>query len=231
MIDRYDWAGGPEAMLRFGPARGPVVIAALPPFEEANRTRTFLVTLLRALAVLGVAGLLPDLPGTGESLVPGEEVRLRDWRGAFAAAARKAERPYSIAIRAGALIDTDAELAGRWHFAPQTGSALVRELLRTRSLVDGLPEGVDLDDPHDNGRPLSLAGNMISRALLRDLHQAEPAPGAAPLRRVALAGDPAEAELRVEGTPLWRRSEPANDSVLAQTLARDIRDWIESCGG
>jgi thioredoxin reductase len=40
MIDRYDWAGGSEAMLRFGPATGPIVVLALPLFEEANRTRT-----------------------------------------------------------------------------------------------------------------------------------------------------------------------------------------------
>ncbi|RYD50253.1 MAG: hypothetical protein EOP60_12200, partial [Sphingomonadales bacterium] len=60
MIDHYDWAGGREAMLRFGPATGPVVIAALPLFEEANRTRTFVVTLLRALAERGIAGALPD---------------------------------------------------------------------------------------------------------------------------------------------------------------------------
>ncbi len=37
-------------MLRFGPADGLVVVAALPLFEEANRTRAFMVTILRALA-------------------------------------------------------------------------------------------------------------------------------------------------------------------------------------
>ncbi len=42
-IDHYDWSGGREALLRFGPDTGPVVILALPLFEEANRTRTFAV--------------------------------------------------------------------------------------------------------------------------------------------------------------------------------------------
>ena len=31
-------------MIRFGPDTGPVVVAALPLFEEANRTRAFMVT-------------------------------------------------------------------------------------------------------------------------------------------------------------------------------------------
>src|SRR3546814_16458509 len=70
MIGRYDWAGGTEAMLRFGPDTGPVVVLALPLFEEANRTRAFAVTMLRALAARGVARVLPDLPGPGERLVP-----------------------------------------------------------------------------------------------------------------------------------------------------------------
>src|SRR3546814_8507695 len=70
MIGRYGWAGGTEERLRFGPDTGPVVVLALPLFEEANRTRAFAVTMLRALAERGVASVLPDLPGQGESLVP-----------------------------------------------------------------------------------------------------------------------------------------------------------------
>ncbi len=69
MIDHYDWPGGREAMLRFGPTNGPVMIVAPPLFEEANRTRAFVVTILRALAERGIASALPDLPGTGESLL------------------------------------------------------------------------------------------------------------------------------------------------------------------
>src|SRR3546814_21095544 len=70
MIGRYDWAGGTEAMLRFGPDTGPVVVLALTLFEEANRTRAFAVPMLRALAERGVASVLPALPGQGESAGP-----------------------------------------------------------------------------------------------------------------------------------------------------------------
>ena len=63
-IEHYDWAGGREAMLRFGPDE-PRVIVSLPLFEEANRTRAFAVTLLHALAARDIGGLLPDWPGHG----------------------------------------------------------------------------------------------------------------------------------------------------------------------
>ena len=80
MIDHYDWAGGREAMIRFGPSTGPVVVAVLPLFEEANRTRTFLTGVLRRLAERHIASVLPDLPGQGESLVPTENAMRTDHR-------------------------------------------------------------------------------------------------------------------------------------------------------
>jgi len=85
MIDQYDWAGGCEAMIRFGSGTGPVVVLALPLWEEANRTRTFAVRLLRLLAERGIAGALPDLPGQGESAIDSEYAMLAGWRTAFAA--------------------------------------------------------------------------------------------------------------------------------------------------
>ena len=84
-IESYAWRGGREAMLRFGPDCGPVVTLALPLFEEANRTRAFAVDLLRVLAAQGIGGVLPELPGQGESEVPPERARLCNWRAAFAA--------------------------------------------------------------------------------------------------------------------------------------------------
>jgi alpha-beta hydrolase superfamily lysophospholipase len=70
-------------MLRFGPATGPVVVVALPLFEEANRTRAFAVTICRALAKRGVASVLPDLPGQGESETPLESLSILDLQTAY----------------------------------------------------------------------------------------------------------------------------------------------------
>ena len=235
MIDHYDWPGGREAMLRFGPTTGPVVIAAMPLFEEANRTRAFVVTILRALAERGIASALPDLPGTGESLTETEDACLTDWQEAFlsASVALKANHGlvHGLAVRGGALLDSTARLASRWHFAPAAGDSLVRDMLRTR-LAAGKESGeeVDTDAIDPPGPPIELAGNRISRTLLAELGQAMPMT-AAPLRTVRLDTDTQPADRHVAGPPLWRRSEPGNDPALARLLADDIAAWIASCAG
>ncbi len=222
MIDGYDWAGGREALWRFGPDDGPVVALALPPFEEANRTRTFAVGLLRALAVRGVGSMLPDLPGQGESLRPTETVTLDDWRAAFAAACATAGRPVVVAsIRGGALIDVDAVAAGRWQLSPQPGARLVRELRRV-ALAAG--------EADQAGTMLTMSGNRIAQALLGDLERAEPSP-VHPVRVVRLGTDPAPADLRIDAAPLWRRAEPDDDRILADTLADDLAAWSRACVG
>lgn len=228
MIDHYDWAGGREAMWRFGPARGPVVIAALPLFEEANRTRTFTVAILRALAQRGIASALPDLPGQGESLVATDRVTLADWRAAFAAAARALGcLAHGLAIRSGALVDQDAELASRWQFAPLNGDALVRELKRVAAMGGQPFQLVAGRDLHD-GDSVEVAGTRMSRTLLRELSVAERVVDG-PVRVVRLADDAMNADLRLDGSPLWRRAEPDHDAELASRLADDVAAWISRC--
>ncbi|WP_326524152.1 hypothetical protein [Sphingomonas sp.] len=214
MIDHYDWAGGREAMLRLGPDSGPVVIVALPLFEEANRTRTFAVTMMRALAERGVASVLPDLPGTNDSLVATRDATLADWRAAYAAVATSTGAVASVAIRSGAMIDGAADALARWHLSPQDGSGLLRELRRA-----GLVE---------REAWIEVAGNDLSRDLLDALAQATPSEGA---RTVRLSSDPAAADVKIEAVPLWRRAEPDNDPVLAESLAADIADWVQTCAG
>jgi len=205
LIDWYDWPGGREAMIRLGPDHGPVVVVVLPLFEEANRTRTFAVTMMRALAVRGVASALPDLPGTGDSLVATEAATLADWQSALSAAAASVGARASVAIRSGALLD--GAIANRWHLAPQNGAALVRELDRLRA-ADG-----------------RIAGNRVDPGVIDALSLAAPAAA----RTVRLESDPGPADRTVPGAPLWRRAEPGNDPVLAEALADDIVDWVRQC--
>jgi len=215
-FDRYDWAGGREAMLRFGPDAGPLVVAVLPLFEEANRTRAFLVAMLRALAGRGIGSILPDLPGTGESVVETRDLRLPDLRQAFAALVGTLGVPvYALTIRSGALVDCDASLAGRWRLAPQAGDDLLRDLNRIRAAST---------KPDAEG----YAGNCLSEALLADLRDAVPYD---PSRTVRLESDPRPADARYPGAPLWRRSEPGSDAALAEALAADVAGWIATCGG
>jgi hypothetical protein len=215
-FDHYDWAGGRETMLRFGPDAGPRVVAVLPLFEEANRTRAFLVAMLRALEERGIGSILPDLPGTGESVVETRDLRLPDLRQAFVALVGTLDVPvYALTIRSGALVDCDASLAGRWRLAPQAGGDLLRDLSRIRAASTM---------PDEDG----YAGNSLSEALLADLCDAVPCDAS---RTVRLESDPRPADARYPGAPLWRRSEPGSDATLSDKLAADIAGWIATCGG
>jgi len=216
-FDTYDWNGGREAMLRFGPESGPIVIAALPLFEEA--TRQFTCTILRALADHGIGSILPDLPGAGESVVATLDAKLSDQRRAYSELTQRlGGRSYALSIRSGALLDTDADLAGRWHLAPQTGADLVRDLERTRAAAGKFDRGDE------------YAGNRLSPEMLAELRDAVPCEDG--LHRVVrLDTDPRAADATYAGAPLWRRSEPGNDISLVQQLAVDIALWIASCEG
>ena len=207
-IDHYSWRGGREAMLRFGPDDGPRVILAMPLYEEANRTRAFAVDLLRELATRGIGSLLPDLPGSGESLIVTRDATLTAMREAYAGLA--GDDAFAVGIRSGALLDHDARLRGRWHLSPIDGADLVRELARVA-----------------NGAGL-YAGNAIGDEMMRELATATPTRAAA--RIVRLNSDPREADLKLAGGPLWRRAEPDKDPVLAAAAAQDIATWIATCG-
>ena len=211
-FDTYDWSGGREAMLRFGADAGPIVVAALPLFEEANRTRQFACTILRALAERGIGSVLPDFPGTGESLVATADATLSDQRRAYSALAQQLGADiYALSIRSGALLEGDATLAGRWHLSPQSGEELVRDLERARAAASR-PEG-------------EYAGNRLSSERLAALRDAGPRVDGR-CRIIRLDTDPREADATYPGAPLWRRSEPDNNIGLAQKLAADIAYWI-----
>lgn len=216
-------------MLRFGPAEGPVVVAALPLFEEANRTRAFVVTILRALAERGIAGALPDLPGQGESPLPTHAASLDKLRSAFAAALASLDRPaFSLAIRSGALLDAAATPVGRYHLSPMTGADLRRELIRARQA--SAREAGEAFDPatiDTATEPVELAGNLIAPKLLADLAVAKPSEAA--LRTVRLETEAKPADAKLPGSPLWRRAEPDNDRTFAQSVADDIAAWIATC--
>lgn len=226
MFADYDWARGREAMVCLGPADAPVVALALPPFEEANRLRTFAMGMLRALAERGIASILPDLPGTGESRIATTDAVLEDWRQAFADACEAAGAVAALTIRAGALVDAAAPVELRWRFAPQDGASLVRELIRVRQ-ANAREEGTTFDaaEIDADGPPIPIAGNILSRPLLRALRAAAPEP-ALGLRTVRLESDAQPADIKVPGSPLWRRAEPGDERTLALVLADDVAAWL-----
>lgn len=198
-------------MLRLGPASGPTVLAAMPLFEEANRTRAAMMDVLRRLAARGIGAALPDLPGTADSLLPTEAATLAGWRGAFAAAAGTLPGPvHVVAWRGGALVDAVEAPASRWYLSPIPGTVVMRDLRRVQAA----------------GGSGLLAGNRLSDALITALERQAPPRHA---RVVRLETDPRPADAKVAGRPLWRSAEPGTDAALQAAVAEDIADWIAIC--
>ena len=204
---RYRVGDRDEWMMRIG--EGPALLFLPPLFEEMNRTRALLAATMRTLAAQGFACWLPDLPGTGESERALEAVSWQDWRDAAASAFAAAGAAASVGLRGGALLDEPAP--ARWRFAPATGASLARDLARAGLMTEG------------------GGGYAPSESLLVPLGSAEPAPGGT-VRTLRLASDRADADLKLEGPPLWRRAEPQNSYELAEAMAYDISHWVRECG-
>lgn len=207
---RYRAGDGDEWLMRIG--SGPALLFLPPLFEELNRTRALLAAVMRRLAGQGFGCWLPDLPGTGESERALAQVSWQDWRGAAAAAAEAVGAAASVSLRGGALLDDAAAAPCRWRMAPATGASLARDLARAGLMTEG-----------------GGGGYAPSATLLAALAGAEPAAGDL-VRTIRLASDRAEADLKLEGPPLWRRAEPQTSPELAEAMASDILQWIRACG-
>jgi hypothetical protein len=212
----YSWRGGSELWTRRGDHHPRQLLILEPLFEEKNRTRRLIAQIMVALDQAEIGTILPDLPGTGESLTDISKVSIADWQDAVKAAVLQAKPGYVASFRGGALLD-DQRLA-TWRFAPEDGARIARDLRRTQ-LASG------------SASPL-YAGHALSDPFLGALEDLVPAPLPAPLptvRTVRLARDIADADARYEGAPLWRRAEPGEDVGLAIALAQDLISWIATC--
>lgn len=204
--------------MRIGEAGAPAVLLVPPLFEEMNRTRALMAAAMWALAGRGFGCWLPDLPGTGESERALGEIEWEEWRHGVASAARHAAAaagrlPLVASIRGGALLDDSAEAPGQWRLSPAAGSSIVRDMERS-----GLAGGV------------AWAGYAPSKGLVEALARAEPA-GGDRVRTARLSSDRGEADSKLDGPALWRRSEPGNSTELAEAMAADIADWAGACDG
>lgn len=198
----------PPSWLQFGESHRLQTLVIEPLFEEANRCRWLIAEVMRGLDRGGVGSRLADLPGTGESAVDIADVRLADWEAAVAAYA-----PALIAsFRGGALIDGGAT-QGVWRLSPETGDRIVRDLKRATLT---------------SGDSTLYAGHALSPALLGELEGASLPPNAN-IRTVRLETEAADADLKIAGSPLWRRAEPGEDPALAAAIVSDLIDWAKQC--
>lgn len=217
----YEWSGGIEWMLVHEANNGPQVILIPPFFEEMNFLRGFLVDIARSLSAKGVGSWLPDLPGTGESLLHLRDIGWDDWREAIRAAsetvaASVGSRPHVASFRGGALLCDMVDARSWWSYAPATGASLLRYLQRTQ-LISDIEN--DQEEPDIETEIAFHGGYELSRPMRDALDVAIEPPVDGP-RRMVPAGP---------GTPLWRRAEPGRDPELSALLADDIATWIATC--
>ena len=166
----------------------------------------------RALGECEIGVTICCLPGTGESLIDIADVSLADWR-AEAGGAIATIKPTVIAsLRGGALLDDRGRAKGWWRFAPETGARIVRDLCRAKLA----------------GESGLYAGHRLSDGFLTNLEAATPA-AVAPLRIARLESDAGEADVKLPGSPLWRRAEPGEDGLLAAAIAADLAKWTVTC--
>lgn len=227
----YDWRGGRERIAEIG-ADGPVILFLAPFFEEANRTRHLLIETMRALGRKGYRCVLPDLPGTLESLTPLDSLDWADWTGAVSAAAAATDARHAVSVRGGALLDGAIDVASRWRLAPAEGSALLRDLIRIRMAADredGVAATAADVEASALSTPFEVAGYRIAPAFVGALKAAATV-DTTPSRIARLVTDAQPADVKLAGQPLWRRSEPEHDPALSEAIAADIADWIATCG-
>ncbi len=227
-------AGTHEWVITRGPTSADRVLFVPPLFEELNRCRRLIAEVGRRLAARGIGSWLPDLPATGESDRTLVDIGWDDWRASIAdaadALAREAAAVHVVSIRGGALID-DAATAARswWRLAPVEGSALWRDLVRSRLAVDREAAGTLTAtgiETAASSEAVELAGYSIPPRLSLPFRSAVPAAMGTSCRHATLTSSPG-ADVRLPGPPPWRQTEPGDCPTLAQAMAADIADWIE----
>lgn len=203
-------SGAREYALSFdrGRAHRVLVIPAL--FEEGNKLRRFTVDVMRHLDAAGIDCLLPDLPGTNESMAALSDQTLEGWRNAARAAAQHFRAGHLLCVRGGALLDW-GELRS-FHYASTSGASLLRMLARAQAMAEKeAGSGTNSEQLLEAGKQdgVTLAGFALGPQMVRELLVAKP--GA--LRAVSTSQD------ELGGPGLWLRAEPAHDAGQAGKLA------------
>jgi len=125
---------GEEFAAIAGPDDAPARVLIVPAlFDEANKSRRLLAQTMRLLAERGVASVLPDLPGCGESLAPLELQDIASWRTAVRKCVRHFGATHFLAIRGGAILLPRG--ANGWSFEPVGGAAQLRTMARARTIA------------------------------------------------------------------------------------------------
>lgn len=187
-----------------------LIVPAL--FDEANRLRRLTVETMRRLDGAGIDSMLPDLPGTNESLQPLDVQEPHDWSDAMTAAARLFGATHVLGIRGGCLF-TPRHLP-RLHYAPTKAAAILRQMLRARTLAAreaGLEETREGLMTSALAGGIELAGHRLGAEFVRQFEPLTPSAEA-----IEIAQD------TIGGSGLWLRAEPGESATQADALAAAI---------
>lgn len=226
-------------------AAQPFAALFAPPFaEEMNRTRRLMALAGQRLAGRGIASLLPDLPGTGDSPQPFAQATWDGWLEALHACAAHLNGQglavRLVGIRLGGLLAADALAQGlaaeRLVLVDpvEDGRLHMRHWLRIRSAAS-LEIGPRitlsyLQSRLEAGEAVEIAGYEISPQLVNRISTLKLAPlldaaGETPVTRLDLAPPGTEAPPAAQGRRAlaaeapWTSPEPAEPVELATALA------------
>lgn len=186
-----------------------LVVPAL--FDEGHKLRRFAVEVMRRLDATGIDSMLPDLPGTNESLADLRVQTLDGWRAAMLAATNAFKANRVLALRGGALIVP--KVIPGWAYSPVKGASILRQLIRARILAArelGREERQDDVLAEGAASGLQLGGYALGAAMVRQLQDR------APEVRANLAVVDQDT---IGGSGLWLRAEPDEDRDQADALA------------
>lgn len=224
----YNTGASLEYCLSFGEAAAMRRILIIPPlFDEMNRMRRVLASVMRILEQNGAASMLPDLPGCNESIADLSVQNLGIWRTAMQDAVSATAATHIVSIRGGALIDDIYADLPHWRLAPVKGEALLKAMLRTRVVGDkeaGLSTTSDALIAHAQTDAIELAGNILGPQMVADLAITSPTQLAnVQTRTLGIGPD------MIAGKALWLRAEPQDDAEFAAAIAADITKWSDAC--
>ncbi|MEP3227453.1 MAG: hypothetical protein ABJO01_15865 [Parasphingorhabdus sp.] len=227
----YQFEGYDELCLKSGQNHAHSILLIPPLFDEMNRMRMMLVDVMRMLDRKAIGCILPDLPGTNESLFPSEKANLTVWKQALSQCCdQHLEGRHIVSFRGGCLIDMIIDKPILWRFAPVNGNSLLRTMMRARIASDKeAGQNVTMDQLANeaDAAMVNLAGNLLSGQAFAELGDAVPA-DAQSTRLALLQGRSQPADIHLAGSALWLRAEPERDLVLSQAVADDIADWISA---
>ena len=210
--------GGTSVELAVSTARkdAPDLLVFPPLFDEANRMRAQLVLLMRTLQDLGISSVMPDLPGTNESLQPQDAQTLSAWRAAAGSAATHFGVRHALFTRSACSLDTGVVPA--IHYAPSNPAKLLRAMARAQSLADKeagnerTPSQI-IETARADGA--TLAGWKVGAEMARELAEGT-ADGNAAAKIIS--------HDEIGGRPLWLSNEGGVDEKQAKALAAVIAE-------